>query len=62
MARKHYKVTAIITDEKGSKDVISSVQANTSITGAIKDMEKMAEHSGIRKVEVIKAANLEYNV
>lgn len=48
-------------DEKGEKDVITSVQINTSIIGAIKDMEKMAERSGIRKVEVIRAVNLEYD-
>lgn len=61
MARKYYKVKAIVTDENGRKDVIASVQINTSIIGAIKDMEKMAERSGIRKVEVIKAVNLEYD-
>lgn len=61
MARKYYKVRAIVTDEKGDKDVITSVQINTSIIGAIKDMEKRAERSGIRKVEVIKAVNLEYD-
>lgn len=61
MARKYYKVRAIVIDEKGEKDVISSVQINTSIIGAIKDMEKMAERSDIRKVEIIKAINLEYD-
>ena len=60
MARKYYKVRAIMTDEKGEKDVITSVQINTSIIGAIKEIEKMAERSGIRKVEVIKAVNLKY--
>ena len=61
MARKYYKVKAIVTDENGRIDVITSVQINTSIIGAIKDMEKMAERSGIRKVEVIRAVNLEYD-
>lgn len=61
MARKYYKIKAIMIDEKGEKNVITSVQINTSIIGAIKDMEKMAERSGIRKIEVIKAYNLEYD-
>lgn len=60
MARKYYKIKAIVIDENGKKDVITSVQINTSIIGAIKDMDKMAERSGIRKVEVIRAVNLEY--
>lgn len=62
MARKYYKIKAIVIDEKGEKNVISSVQINTSIIGAIKDMEKMAERSGIEKIEVIKAENLAYNI
>lgn len=62
MARKYYKVRAIVTDENGRKDVITSVQINTSIIGAIKEMEKMAERSGIEKIEVIKAENLAYNI
>ena len=61
MARKYYRLRAIITDEKGEKDVITFIQINTSIIGAIKDMEKMSERSGIRKVEVIEAVNLEYD-
>lgn len=61
MARKYYKVRAVLIDEKGEKNLITSVQVNTSIIGAIKDMEKMAERSGIRKIEVIKAVNLEYD-
>lgn len=62
MARKYYKIKAIVIDEKGEKNVITSVQINTSIIGAIKDMEKMAERSGIEKIEVIKAENLAYNI
>lgn len=62
MARKYYKVTAVVTNEKGRKDVISSIQTNTSIVGAIKDMEKMAERSGIEKIDVVKVTNLAYNI
>lgn len=46
--------------EGGKKELSSFVQTNTSMIGAIKEVERVAERAGVRKVRVIKCLDLEF--
>lgn len=53
-----YKVTVVIYEKGKEPEVISSINVNTSMIGAIKDIMKMAERSNIEKVRVIRCIEL----
>lgn len=46
--------------EDGSSETSSFIQTNTSMIGAIKEVERIAERAGVRKVRVIKCVDLEF--
>ena len=58
MKHYSYKVTAVIYEKGKEPQVISSINTNTSMIGAIKDVMKMAERSNIEKVRVIRCIEL----
>lgn len=60
MKKLTFKVVAILITEDGKKDVSTFIQTNTSMVGAIKEIERIAERSGVRKVRVIKCIDLEF--
>ena len=53
-----YKITAVIYEHGKEPEVITSINTNTSIIGAIKDVMKIAERSGIDKVRITRVIDL----
>lgn len=53
-----YKITAVVYVHGKEPEVITSINTNTSIIGAIKDVMKIAERSGIDKVRITRVIDL----
>lgn len=60
MKKMSFKVVAILITEDGRKELSSFVQTNTSMIGAIKEVERVAERAGVREVRVIRCYDLEF--
>ena len=60
MKKMSFRVVAILIMDDGKKELCSFVQTNTSMIGAIKEIERVAERAGVRKVRVIKCLDLEF--
>ena len=60
MKKMSFRVVAILTMDDGKKELCSFVQTNTSMIGAIKEIERVAERAGVRKVRVVKCLDLEF--
>lgn len=60
MKKMSFKIVAILTMEDGKKELSSFVQTNTSMVGAIKEVERVAERAGVRKVRIIRCLDLEF--
>lgn len=60
MKKLTFKIFAILIMEDGKKELSSFVQTNTSMIGAIKEVERVAERAGVRKVRVIRCLDLEF--
>lgn len=55
-----FKVIAILIMEDGKTELSSFIQTNTSMVGAIKEVERVAERAGVRKMRVIRCYDLEF--
>lgn len=53
-----YKIIAVIYVHGKEPEVITSINTNTSIIGAIKDVMKIAERAGVDKVRIINVIDL----
>lgn len=53
-----YKITAVVYVHGKEPEAITSINTNTSIIGAIKDVMKIAERSDIDKVRIIRVIDL----
>lgn len=60
MKKMSFKVVAVLIMEDGRKELSSFIQTNTSMVGAIKEVERVAERAGVRKVRVIRCLDLEF--
>ena len=60
MKRLTFKVVAILIMEDGKTELSSFIQTNTSMIGAIKEVERVAERAGVRKVRIIRCLDLEF--
>ena len=60
MKKLTFKVVAVLIMEDGRKELSSFIQINTSMIGAIKEVERVAERAGVRKVRVIRCIDLEF--
>lgn len=60
MKKLTFKIFAILIMEDGSSETSSFIQTNTSMIGAIKEVERVAERAGVRKVRVIRCLDLEF--
>lgn len=58
MKKNTYKITAVIYEHSKEPEVISSINTNTSIIGAIKDVMKIAERAGVDEVRIIRVIDL----
>lgn len=58
MKKFSYKITAVIYVSGKEPEVITSINTNTSIIGAIKDVMSIAERSGVDKVRIIRVIDL----
>lgn len=58
MKNYSYKITAVVYVHGKEPEVITSINTNTSIIGAIKDVMKIAERSGIDKVRITRVIDL----
>lgn len=58
MKNYSYKITAVVYVHGKEPEVITSINTNTSIIGAIKDVMKIAERSGIDKVRITRIVDL----
>ena len=53
-----YKITAVIYVHGKEPEVITSINTNTSIIGAIKDVMKITERAAIDKVRITRVIDL----
>lgn len=60
MKKLTFKVVAILTTEDGKRDLSTFILENTSMIGAIKEVERVAERAGVRKVRIIRCLDLEF--
>ena len=60
MKKMSFRVVAILTMDDGKKELCSFVQTNTSMVGAIKEVKRVAERDGVRKVRIIRCLDLEF--
>lgn len=60
MKKLTFKVVAILIMEDGRQELSSFIQTNTSMIGAIKEVERVAERADVRKVRVIRCLDLEF--
>ena len=60
MKKMSFKVIAILIMEDGKTELSSFIQTNTSMVGAIKEVERVAERAGVRKMRVIRCYDLEF--
>ena len=60
MKKMSFKVVAIITMEDGKRELSSFIQTNTSMIGAIKEIERVAGRAGVRNVRVVRCYDLEF--
>lgn len=58
MKNYSYKITAVIYEHGREPEVIISINTNTSIIGAIKDVMKIAERAGVDKVRITRVIDL----
>ena len=58
MEKVRYKITAIIYVSGKEPEVISSINTNTSIVGAINDVLKIADRAGVDRVRIIRVIDL----
>lgn len=58
MKKFSYKITAVIYEHGREPEVITSINTNTSIIGAIKDVMKIAERAGVDKVRITRVIDL----
>lgn len=53
-----YKITAVVYVHGKEPEVITSINTNTSIIGAIKDVMKIAERAAVDKVRITRVIDL----
>ena len=58
MKNYSYKITAVIYVSGKEPEVITSINTNTSIIGAIKDVMKIAERANVNKVRITRVIDL----
>lgn len=58
MKNYSYKITAVIYVSGKEPEVITSINTNTSVIGAIKDVMKIAERANVNKVRIIRVIDL----
>lgn len=58
MKKFSYKITAVIYVHGKEPEVISSINTNTSIVGAINDVMKIADRAGVDRVRIIRVIDL----
>lgn len=58
MKNYSYKITAVVYERGREPEVITSINTNTSIIGAIKDVLKIAERAGVNRVRIIRVIDL----
>lgn len=58
MKNYSYKITAVIYVHGKEPEVITSINTNTSIIGAIKDVMKIAERAAVDKVRITRVIDL----
>lgn len=58
MKKFSYKITAVIYVSGQEPEVISSINTNTSIVGAINDVLKIADRAGVDRVRIIRVIDL----
>ena len=58
MKNYSYKITAVVYVSGKEPEVITSININTSIIGAIKDVMKIAERANVNKVRITRVIDL----
>lgn len=58
MKNYSYKITAVIYEHGKEPEVITSINTNTSIVGAINDVLRIADRAGIDRVRIIRVIDL----
>lgn len=58
MKNYSYKITAVIYVSGKEPEVITSINTNTSIIGAIKDVMKIADRANVDRIRIIRVIDL----
>lgn len=58
MKKFNYKITAVLYVHDKEPEVITSINTNTSIVGAINDVMKIADRAGVDRVRIIRVIDL----